>query len=100
MKKDQTLQLIENELYRLSKLGESEAGLSLEDVKKLEILVRTGKLVQENPSLTPEDEDSIPTDDEILNALNTANPTPKVKEVVKRKRKKKTNEETPEGESI
>lgn len=52
-----TLKLIQNEIRRLEERAEtSPTGLSLEDVRKLEILVKTGQSLITQPAIEPKDD--------------------------------------------
>jgi len=65
-----SLQLIKNEIDRLSKQSFSTSGLTLEDVKKLEILIKTRQLVLGEPTeITQNVSDDKVSDEDILKAL-------------------------------
>jgi len=64
-----TLKLIEREIERLETQS-SATGLSLNDVKALEILIRTGQSLISQPLPDAEEaEDQKPSDQQIIDAL-------------------------------
>lgn len=75
MKKQKaSLKLIQREIERLEKQS-SETGLSLNDVKALEILIRTGQSLISAP-VEPEESDLTDVSDEELDAAVLKSETP------------------------